>query len=47
MSNEQSIVIYQNDKDNAQVEGGHNVLRQIEHFNLDTIISVGSRINSK
>lgn len=31
----------------VQTEGGHNVTRQIEHFNLDAIISVGYRVNSK
>lgn len=31
----------------VQVEGGHEVQRQIEHFNLDAIISVGYRVNSK
>ncbi len=31
----------------VQVEGGHEVSRQIEYFNLDSIISVGYRVNSK
>lgn len=31
----------------VQTEGGHTVTRQIEHFNLDAIISVGYRVNSK
>lgn len=31
----------------VQIEGGHEVTRQIEHFNLDVIISVGYRVNSK
>ncbi len=31
----------------VQREGRHNVERKIEHFNLDTIISVGYRVNSK
>lgn len=31
----------------VQIEGGHEVIRQIEHFNLDAIISVGYRVNSK
>ena len=31
----------------VQTEGGHEVSRQIEHFNLDAIISVGYRVNSK
>jgi len=31
----------------VQVEGGHEVQRQIEYFNLDSIISVGYRVNSK
>lgn len=31
----------------VQIEGGHRVSRQIEHFNLDAIISVGYRVNSK
>lgn len=31
----------------VQKEGGHEVERQIEHFNLDAIISVGYRVNSK
>ena len=28
-------------------EGGHDVSRNIEHFNLDVILSVGYRVNSK
>ena len=31
----------------VQVEGGKEVLRQIEYFNLDVIISVGYRVKSK
>lgn len=31
----------------VQNEGGRSVERQVEHFNLDAIISVGYRINSK
>jgi Virulence protein RhuM family len=31
----------------VQDEGGRQVERHIEHFNLDTIISVGYRVNSK
>ena len=31
----------------VQVEGGHEVSRQIEYFNLDSIISVGYRVKSK
>ena len=31
----------------VQIEGNHEVTRQIEHFNLDAIISVGYRVNSK
>ena len=31
----------------VQVEGDRSVTRQIEHFNLDAIISVGYRVNSK
>ncbi len=31
----------------VQDEGGHLVERNIEHFNLDVIISVGYRVNSK
>lgn len=31
----------------VQIEGGHDVLREIEHYNLDAIISVGYRVNSK
>ncbi len=29
-----------------QMEGGRQVIRQIEHFNLDAIVSVGYRVNS-
>lgn len=31
----------------VQIEGGHEVERKIEHYNLDAIISVGYRVNSK
>ncbi len=31
----------------VQIEGGKNVIRQIEYYNLDVIISVGYRIKSK
>ena len=31
----------------VQQEGGRTVTRQIEHFNLDAILSVGYRVNSK
>jgi DNA ligase (NAD+) len=31
----------------VQIEGGHKVERQIEYFNLDAILSVGYRVNSK
>lgn len=31
----------------VQKEGGHKVTRQIEYYNLDAILSVGYRINSK
>lgn len=31
----------------VQIEGGHEVTRQVEYFNLDAIISVGYRVNSK
>ena len=31
----------------VQSEGRHNVKRKVEHFNLDAIISVGYRVNSK
>ena len=31
----------------AQNEGGHRVERKIEYFNLDAIISIGYRVNSK
>jgi death-on-curing family protein len=31
----------------VQNEGGHQVKRQIEYFNLDAILSVGYRVNSK
>lgn len=31
----------------VQKEGGHEVKRDIEYYNLDTILSVGYRINSK
>ena len=31
----------------VQIEGGHEVTRQVEYFNLDAIISVGCRVNSK
>ena len=31
----------------VQEEGGYNVTRQMEYFNLDAIISVGYRVNSK
>lgn len=30
----------------VQTEGGRRVSRQIEHFNLDAVISVGYRVNS-
>ena len=30
----------------VQIEGARNVLRNIDHFNLDMIISVGYRVNS-
>jgi death-on-curing family protein len=31
----------------VQIEGGHSVTRKIEYFNLDVILSVGYRVNSK
>lgn len=31
----------------VQNEGGHNVTRNVEHFNLDVILSIGYRVNSK
>lgn len=31
----------------VQEEGGHSVTRQIEYFNMDAILSVGYRVNSK
>ena len=31
----------------VQMEGGHSVERQIDYYNLDVIISVGYRVNSK
>jgi len=31
----------------VQTEGGRTVTRQIEHYNLDAILSVGYRVNSK
>ncbi len=31
----------------VQTEGGRDVVRQIEYFNLDAILSVGYRVNSK
>ena len=31
----------------VQQEGGHEVQREIEYYNLDAIISVGYRVNSK
>ena len=31
----------------VQVEGGREVTRNVEHYNLDAIISVGYRVNSK
>jgi prophage maintenance system killer protein len=31
----------------VQLEGGHKVLREVESFNLDAILSVGYRVNSK
>jgi len=31
----------------VQREGGREVVREIEHFNLDAILSVGYRVNSK
>ena len=31
----------------VQMEGGREVIRQIEYFNLDAILSVGYRVNSK
>ncbi|OPY75052.1 MAG: hypothetical protein A4E65_03654 [Syntrophorhabdus sp. PtaU1.Bin153] len=31
----------------AQGEGGRGVERQVEYFNLDAILSVGYRVNSK
>lgn len=30
----------------VQIEGGREVMRQVEHYNLDVIISVGYRIKS-
>jgi prophage maintenance system killer protein len=32
---------------NRSIGGGHSVTRQIEYFNLDAILSVGYRVNSK
>lgn len=31
----------------VQIEGGREVARQVDHYNLDAIISVGYRVNSK
>ena len=31
----------------VQIEGGHKVTRRIERFNLDAVLSVGYRVNSK
>ncbi len=31
----------------VQIEGGRHVERSVEHFNLDVILSVGYRVNSK
>ncbi len=31
----------------AQLEGGRKVTRRVEYFNLDAILSVGCRVNSK
>ena len=37
------------DAENATVqrEGGREVSRQVEYFNLDAVLSVGYRVNSK
>jgi prophage maintenance system killer protein len=32
--------------ESVQMEGGRRVIRQIDHFNLDAVISVGYRVNS-
>ena len=34
-------------KATVQIEGGREVMRDIEYFNLDAILSVGYRVNSK
>lgn len=43
LSRAQAVAFYAT----VQREGGHPVERSIEHFNLDAILSVGYRVNSK